>query len=115
MGRFAHGPPHCHFPEGAVSGFTGIRSLAAGIPSTASGRGDETASGMRDASRRDVPPLIGHPSARTTTLDKPGRFIEGMLHCIEGKTWQVPGLWLEIGDRESLEEDEPRFRKFAKS
>lgn len=62
--------------------------------------------------RSDILPMINQYIAEGNNPDQPGRLIEWLHHRIEVKTWQVPGIWFDIGGKESLEEANNVFAKF---
>ncbi len=64
--------------------------------------------------RKDTLPLIEKYIADGNNPDQPGRLIEWLHHRIEVKTWPVPGLWFDIGGKESLEEANQVFAQYAK-
>lgn len=64
--------------------------------------------------RRDTLPLIEQYIAEGNNPDQPGRLIEWLYRRVEVKTWNVPGLWFDIGGKESLEEANGVFAQFAK-
>src|SRR5690606_13363051 len=64
--------------------------------------------------RSDVLPLIEQYIREGNNPDQPGRLIEWLHHRIEVKTWKVPGLWFDIGGKESLEEANRVFQQFVK-
>ena len=45
--------------------------------------------------------------------DQPGRFVQWLYTRRPVKTWLVPGLWFDIGSRESLEEANKIFKQFV--
>ncbi len=63
--------------------------------------------------RKDTLPFIEQYIAEGHNPDQPGRLIEWLHHRTEVRTWPVPGLWFDIGGKESLEEADGIFRKFA--
>lgn len=63
--------------------------------------------------RKDTLPFIDQYIAEGHNPDQPGRLIEWLHHRTEVRTWPVPGLWFDIGGKESLEEADGIFRKFA--
>jgi glucose-1-phosphate thymidylyltransferase len=64
--------------------------------------------------RKDTLPLINQYIAEGNNPDQPGRLIEWLYRRIEVRTWKVPGLWFDIGGKESLEEAGTVFAQFAK-
>ncbi len=63
--------------------------------------------------RKDTLPLINQYVAEGNNPDQPGRLIQWLYERIEVRTWPVPGLWFDIGGRESLEEANRVFAQFA--
>ncbi len=53
---------------------------------------------------RMVLPLIHQYIAEGNNPDQPGRLVEWMAPRTPFHTWQVPGLWFDIGSKDSLEE-----------
>lgn len=53
---------------------------------------------------REVLPLIHQYLAEGNNPDQPGRLVEWMCPRTPFFTWQVPGLWYDIGSKETLEE-----------
>jgi glucose-1-phosphate thymidylyltransferase len=51
-----------------------------------------------------VLPLIKQYIAEGNNPDQPGRLIQWLYPRTSVYTWQVPGLWFDIGSKESLEE-----------
>lgn len=47
--------------------------------------------------------------------DQPGRFIQWLYKRIPVHTWQVPGIWYDIGSKETLEEANTIYAGVAKS
>lgn len=64
--------------------------------------------------RKDTLPMINQYIAEGNNPDQPGRLIEWLYQRIEVKTWKVPGLWFDIGGKESLDEADGIFKQFAK-
>lgn len=64
---------------------------------------------------RSVLPLIRRYVAEGNDPDQPGRLVQWMLHHVPFHTWQVPGLWYDIGSRESLDEANRIFSALAPS
>lgn len=46
--------------------------------------------------------------------DQPGRFVQWLYPRTAVQTWQVPGTWFDVGSKETLEEANRIFAKFAK-
>jgi glucose-1-phosphate thymidylyltransferase len=53
---------------------------------------------------RQVLPLIRQYVAEGNNPDQPGRLVQWMCQRTPFYTWQVPGLWYDIGSKETLEE-----------
>ncbi len=49
-------------------------------------------------------PLIGQYVAHGNNPDQPGRLIQWLYPRTPVFTWRVPGIWYDIGSKESLEE-----------
>lgn len=64
--------------------------------------------------RSDILPMIERYIAEGNNPDQPGRLVEWLHHRAEVRTWKVPGLWFDIGGKESLEEANQVFQKFVK-
>jgi glucose-1-phosphate thymidylyltransferase len=64
--------------------------------------------------RKDILPFIDEYIAEGNNPDQPGRLIEWLHHRTEVQTWPVPGLWFDIGGKESLEEANGVFAQFAR-
>lgn len=58
-------------------------------------------------------PLIKQYIAEGNNPDQPGRLVQWMYSRVPFYTWRVPGLWFDIGSKESLEEANRVFAKFA--
>jgi glucose-1-phosphate thymidylyltransferase len=46
--------------------------------------------------------------------DQPGRFVQWLYKQTPVATWQVPGTWFDVGSKETLEEANRIFAKFAR-
>lgn len=53
---------------------------------------------------RHVLPYIRQYIAEGNNPDQPGRFVQWLYPKMPVFTWQVPGVWYDIGSKESLEE-----------
>ncbi|MCC7375746.1 MAG: nucleotidyltransferase family protein [Verrucomicrobiales bacterium] len=60
---------------------------------------------------RQVLPLIRQYVAEGNNPDQPGRLVQWMCQRTPFYTWQVPGLWYDIGSKETLEEANRIFAK----
>jgi glucose-1-phosphate thymidylyltransferase len=56
-------------------------------------------------------PLINQYMAEKNNPDQPGRLVQWMYQRTPVYTWTVPGLWFDIGSKESLEEANRIFAK----
>ena len=59
-------------------------------------------------------PLIKQYIAEGNNPDQPGRFVQWLYPRSAVYTWKVPGLWFDIGSKETLEEANQIFGKFNK-
>ena len=60
---------------------------------------------------RAVLPLIRQYIAEGNNPDQPGRLIQWLYPRVPVYTWPVPGLWFDIGSKETLEEANRIFAK----
>jgi glucose-1-phosphate thymidylyltransferase len=58
-------------------------------------------------------PLIKQYIAEGNNSDQPGRLVQWLYPRTPVYTWRVPGLWFDIGSKETLEEANQIFAKFA--
>jgi len=58
-------------------------------------------------------PLIRQYVAEGNNPDQPGRLVQWLYPRTPFYTWRVPGLWYDIGSKETLEEANKIFAKFA--
>jgi glucose-1-phosphate thymidylyltransferase len=56
-------------------------------------------------------PLIEQYVAEGNNPDQPGRLVQWLYPRTPVFTWQVPGLWYDIGSKETLEEANRIFGK----
>lgn len=63
--------------------------------------------------RKDVLPLIDLYVSEGNNPDQPGRLIEWLFTRVPVHTWKVPGLWFDVGGKESLEEANRVFAKLT--
>lgn len=63
--------------------------------------------------RKDTLPLIELYVQEGNNPDQPGRLIEWLFTRITVSTWKVPGLWFDIGGKESLAEANDVFQQFT--
>ncbi len=59
-------------------------------------------------------PLIKQYLAEGNNPDQPGRLVQWLYPRTAVYTWRVPGLWFDIGSKETLEEANQIFAKLAK-
>jgi glucose-1-phosphate thymidylyltransferase len=59
-----------------------------------------------------VIPLIRQYIAEGNNPDQPGRLVQWLYPRTPVYTWRVPGLWFDIGSKETLEEANQIFAKF---
>jgi glucose-1-phosphate thymidylyltransferase len=59
-------------------------------------------------------PLIKQYIAEGNNPDQPGRFVQWLYPRSPVYTWRVPGLWYDIGSKETLEEANKIFAKVNK-
>jgi glucose-1-phosphate thymidylyltransferase len=60
---------------------------------------------------RNVLPLIKQYIAEGNNPDQPGRLVQWLYPRMPVYTWSVPGLWFDIGSKETLEEANRIFAK----
>jgi glucose-1-phosphate thymidylyltransferase len=60
---------------------------------------------------RKVVPMIRQYIAEKNNPDQPGRLIQWLYPRVPVYTWTVPGLWYDIGSKETLEEANQIFAK----
>jgi len=58
--------------------------------------------------------LIKQYIAEGNNPDQPGRLVQWLYSRVPVYTWRVPGLWYDIGSKETLEEANKIFAKFNK-
>jgi glucose-1-phosphate thymidylyltransferase len=58
-------------------------------------------------------PLIRQYVAGGNNPDQPGRLVQWLYTRTAFYTWRVPGIWYDIGSKETLEEANQIFAKFA--
>jgi glucose-1-phosphate thymidylyltransferase len=63
----------------------------------------------------EVVPLFTTYVAAGNNPDQPGRFIQWLYSRKPVKTYQIKGTWFDIGSKETLEEANQIFAKFARS
>jgi glucose-1-phosphate thymidylyltransferase len=57
-------------------------------------------------------PLIRQYIAEGNNPDQPGRLVQWLYPRVPFYTWRVPGIWYDIGSRETLEEASEIFARF---
>lgn len=62
---------------------------------------------------KSILPLIRQYVAEGNNPDQPGRLVQWLYPRTAFYTWRVPGLWYDIGSKETLEEANKIFAKFA--
>lgn len=60
---------------------------------------------------RNCLPLIDQYVRERNNPDQPGRLVQWLYPRVPVYTWRVPGLWYDIGSKESLEEADRIFRQ----
>jgi glucose-1-phosphate thymidylyltransferase len=60
---------------------------------------------------KSVLPLIRQYVAEGNNPDQPGRLVQWLYPRLAFYTWRVPGLWFDIGSKETLEEANRLFAK----
>src|SRR6185503_19959469 len=60
---------------------------------------------------RNVAPPIGQYMAEGNSPDQPGRLVQWLYPRLPVYTWTVPGIWYDIGSKETLEEANRIFAK----
>ena len=63
---------------------------------------------------REIVPLFTTYIAAGNNPDQPGRFIQWLYQRKPVKTYQINGTWFDIGSKETLEEANEIFAKFAR-
>jgi glucose-1-phosphate thymidylyltransferase len=58
-------------------------------------------------------PLIKQYIAEGNNPDQPGRLVQWLYPRTPVYTWRVPGLWFDVGSKESLEEANRVFARSA--
>ena len=62
---------------------------------------------------RSALPLIGRYVEEGNNPDQPGRLVQWMYERTPFYTWRVPGIWYDVGSKETLEEANRIFSQFA--
>ena len=63
---------------------------------------------------RSTLPLIRQYIAEGNNPDQPGRLVQWMYPRLPFYTWRVPGLWFDVGSKETLEEANRVFSELRK-
>jgi glucose-1-phosphate thymidylyltransferase len=63
---------------------------------------------------RETLPLVTRYVEEGNNPDQPGRLIQWLYPRIDCYTWLVPGVWYDVGSRESLEEADRVFSELAR-
>jgi glucose-1-phosphate thymidylyltransferase len=63
---------------------------------------------------RETLPLVSRYVEEGNNADQPGRLIQWLYPRVDCYTWLVPGVWYDIGSRESLEEADRVFSQLAR-
>jgi glucose-1-phosphate thymidylyltransferase len=63
---------------------------------------------------RKTLPMIHQYMAEGNNPDQPGRLVQWLYQRTAVYTWQVPGIWFDIGSKESLEEANRIFKTIRK-
>ena len=58
--------------------------------------------------------LVAQYLAEGNNPDQPGRFVQWLYPRTPVQTWSVPGTWFDVGSRETLDEANTIFARFAK-
>src|SRR5713226_9014800 len=64
---------------------------------------------------RSTLPLIHQYIEEGNNPDQPGRLVQWMYKRLPFFTWKVPGLWYDVGSKETLEEANEVFRKVERA
>ena len=60
---------------------------------------------------KSVLPLISQYIAEGNNADQPGRLVQWLYSRIPFYVWQVPGIWFDVGSKETLEEANRLFSR----
>ncbi|MFN2533478.1 MAG: nucleotidyltransferase family protein [Pyrinomonadaceae bacterium] len=63
---------------------------------------------------RTVLPLLHQYIEEGNNADQPGRLVQWLYPRVPFYTWKVPGLWYDVGSKETLEEANEVFSKLRK-
>jgi len=61
---------------------------------------------------KEILPMVDQYIAEGNNPDQPGRLVQWLYPRIEVNTWEVPGIWFDIGSKESLEEANKVFEAY---
>jgi glucose-1-phosphate thymidylyltransferase len=64
---------------------------------------------------KHILPLIKQYVAEGNNPDQPGRLVQWLYPRVPFYTWQVPGIWFDIGSKETLEEANQIFAKLRRA
>jgi len=64
---------------------------------------------------KHILPLIRQYIAEGNNPDQPGRLVQWLYPRVPFYTWQVPGIWYDIGAQETLEEADRIFAKLQRA
>ncbi|HEY4479487.1 MAG TPA: nucleotidyltransferase family protein [Candidatus Paceibacterota bacterium] len=62
---------------------------------------------------KNIVPLIKTYIQEGNNADQPGRFIQWLYKKMPVYTWRVPGIWFDIGSKETLDEANQAFAEIA--
>lgn len=65
--------------------------------------------------RKDTLPLILDYVKEGNNPDQPGRLVQWLFPKIAFHTWEVPGIWYDIGSKENLEEADQIFSRLLQN
>jgi glucose-1-phosphate thymidylyltransferase len=63
---------------------------------------------------KHVVPMIGQYISEGNNPDQPGRFVQWLYTRTPVHAWTVPGTWFDVGSKETLEQANQLFAKFAR-
>lgn len=63
---------------------------------------------------KEILPMVDQYIAEGNNADQPGRLIQWLYPKVAVNTWKVPGIWFDIGSKESLEEANQVFAQLDK-
>ncbi len=59
--------------------------------------------------------MVAQYLAEGNNPDQPGRFVQWLYPRVAVRTWEVPGVWFDVGSKETLEEASRLFSAFRKA